>query len=197
MDSVACAPSPRRAAGCRLFGQRRHAYCAAMLGLPVRPDAVIEERGATWFRPVRLRPHSGVLSDFARLMALRRKLISVFVESGHATGNDNWRLLGRQVVMLNHPDSIEHVMVTNRDNYERKSPQMRRALEQLVGDGQRTMGRGGDPSRDRTSRRLAPAKGFGRALAAIVSCRHRGTFYPPVPLLPERSMKTTGRSRAG
>lgn len=106
-----------------------------MLGLPSRQGSVIEERGPNWFRPARPRPHPGVLSDFARLRALRHNLISVFVESDYTSGNDEGRLLNRQVVLFNQPEAIKHVLVTNNANFERKSPQMRRALEHLVGDG--------------------------------------------------------------
>lgn len=45
------------------------------------------------------------------------------------------RIFGRQVTILNNPHAIQYVMVKNHDNYERKAPQQRRALEQLLGDG--------------------------------------------------------------
>ncbi len=37
--------------------------------------------------------------------------------------------------VANSPDTVEHVLVKNNDNYERKSPYMRKALEPLLGDG--------------------------------------------------------------
>jgi cytochrome P450 len=96
---------------------------------------VIEERGPGWFRPARSTPYSGAFGALASFRIMRRSLISVFTEDDYRIGTRSVRLLGRQVVVANEPDSIKHVMVTNNDNFERKSPQMRRALEYLVGDG--------------------------------------------------------------
>jgi cytochrome P450 len=45
------------------------------------------------------------------------------------------RVLGRRVILANSPEAIKYVMVTNHENYERKSPQLRRALRPIVGDG--------------------------------------------------------------
>ncbi len=100
-----------------------------------RPGTIVEERGEGWFRPARPVPFQQRGGAFASLLAMRRNLISVFSEADYACGNSATRLFGRQIVILNDPDSIKHVMVTNNDNFERKSPQMRRALEHLVGDG--------------------------------------------------------------
>src|ERR1700759_4438246 len=95
---------------------------------------VIEGRGPGWFRPVRPTPYRGGSGALDSIRAMRRSLISVFTEEDYRTGTRVARLLGRQTVVANEPDSIKYVMVTNNDNFERKSPQMRRALEYLVRD---------------------------------------------------------------
>jgi len=106
-----------------------------MLGLLPKPAAILEERGPDWFRPARPQPYQEPFGPFARLLAARRNLISVFTESDYVSRNGMLRVLGRQVVIVNDPASVKHVMVTNNDNFERKSPQLRRALEHLAGDG--------------------------------------------------------------
>ncbi len=50
-------------------------------------------------------------------------------------GIDSFFVLRRQIILVNDPKLIHHVVVTRQSNYERKSPQMRRALEALLGDG--------------------------------------------------------------
>jgi cytochrome P450 len=45
------------------------------------------------------------------------------------------RLLGRKVFICNSPDTVRHAFVAHHDSFERKSPQMRRALAPLLGDG--------------------------------------------------------------
>ena len=45
------------------------------------------------------------------------------------------KILKLHVFIANSPETIRYVFVENKDNYERKSPQMRRALEPLLGDG--------------------------------------------------------------
>lgn len=96
---------------------------------------VIEERGPGWFRPVRPTPYRDGPGAINSIRAMRRSLIAVFTEDDYRTGTRAARLLGRQTVVANEPDSIKYVLGTNNDNFERKSPQMRRALEYLVGDG--------------------------------------------------------------
>src|SRR6185295_9612697 len=45
------------------------------------------------------------------------------------------KLLLKQAFVANSPDTVEHVLVTNNDRYERKSPFLRKALGPLLGDG--------------------------------------------------------------
>ncbi|WP_321379489.1 cytochrome P450 [Rhizobium sp.] len=69
------------------------------------------------------------------VLGARHSLIGNWVEEYYRSGLDTFRILGRQVIFANTPDSVKYVFVTRHDNYERKSPQMRRALELLLGDG--------------------------------------------------------------
>jgi cytochrome P450 len=45
------------------------------------------------------------------------------------------RVLARQVVICNSPDTVRQAFVTDNASFERKSPQMRQILRPLVGDG--------------------------------------------------------------
>lgn len=100
-----------------------------------RPAAILEERGPGWFRPARPAPYRGPVGGIGSILVLRRNLIAAFGEDDYSVGTRPSRIFGRQVVVVNEPSAIKHVMVTHNDNFERKSPQMRRALVHLVGDG--------------------------------------------------------------
>lgn len=69
------------------------------------------------------------------ILTARRNLIEGWTEASYRAGIDSFRILRRQIVVVNSPEHIRHVVVTRHSNYERKSPQMRRALEALLGDG--------------------------------------------------------------
>jgi cytochrome P450 len=96
---------------------------------------VREERGVDWFIPAHPEPRREPFTAFARLLSARRSLIEMFHEDDYASGCTSMRVLGRRVVLVNSPETIKHVMVTNHDNYERKSRQLRQAIRPLVGDG--------------------------------------------------------------
>ncbi len=69
------------------------------------------------------------------IFGARHSLIDNWIAEYYRSGLDSFRVLRRQIVFVNSPEHIKHVFVTRHDNYERKSPQMRRALEALLGDG--------------------------------------------------------------
>lgn len=69
------------------------------------------------------------------ILTARRNLIEGWTQASYRAGIDSFRILRRQIVVVNSPEQIRHVVVTRHSNYERKSPQMRRALEALLGDG--------------------------------------------------------------
>lgn len=69
------------------------------------------------------------------LLQARRDFLGIWRKSEYEIGYRELKILGRQIVLVNDPDGVKYVMATRHDNYERKSPQMRRALEYLIGDG--------------------------------------------------------------
>jgi cytochrome P450 len=106
-----------------------------MLAFIRRRRPIVEERGPGWFAPARPAPLDASTSRLARLLYARHNLISIFLDEDYGSMIEQVRVLGRQVVAVNEPEAVRHVLVGNHDNYERKSPQLRRALERLVGDG--------------------------------------------------------------
>lgn len=69
------------------------------------------------------------------IIGARRSLIEGWPASSYSSGIDSFRILRRQIVLVNSPEHVRYVVVTRHANFERKSPQMRRALEALLGDG--------------------------------------------------------------
>jgi len=83
-------------------------------------------------RPVPLDGEPGALTLF-RLM--RRDLLAMWTAETYELEFFGRRFLWRHTFVANSPDTVEHVLVTRGENYLRKSPYMRKALEMLVGDG--------------------------------------------------------------
>lgn len=69
------------------------------------------------------------------IVTARRNLIAGWTEANYRAGLDSFRILRRQIVIVNEPEHVRYVVVTRHTNFERKSPQMRRALAALLGDG--------------------------------------------------------------
>jgi cytochrome P450 len=95
----------------------------------------LEEAGDGWLAPVRPAPRSPEFNQLQILLRARRDLLANWAEEDYAAAVFDFRLLRRQMVVVNTPAGVKHVLSTHNDNYERKSPQMRRALEFLLGDG--------------------------------------------------------------
>lgn len=74
-------------------------------------------------------------NQLQRLLTARRDFLSIWRQSDHREMVGSVNLLGRQVVAVNSPEAIKYVVATRHENFERKTPQMRRALEYLLGDG--------------------------------------------------------------
>lgn len=100
-----------------------------------RPPAIIEQRQAEAFIPCHPEPPRRDPNLVQLVLGARRNLIEGWTSKYYRTSVDSFRILCRQIVFVNDPDWVRHVFVTRHDNYERKSPQMRRALEALLGDG--------------------------------------------------------------
>lgn len=99
------------------------------------PARVIEEQGEGYFIAPHPEPREDVPGILEILLGARHSLIGNWTKNSYRSGLDTHRILGRQVVFVNSPEHIKYVMVTRHANFERKSPQMRRALEVLLGDG--------------------------------------------------------------
>ena len=100
-----------------------------------RPQPVIETVGPDRLEPAHPQPRTAPLGFLGTILGARRSLIGDWNVTDYEPDVFSFRILGRQVVVVNEPDAIKHVMATNNSVYERKSPQMRRALEGLLGDG--------------------------------------------------------------
>lgn len=70
-----------------------------------------------------------------RLLTARKDFLAVWRNSDFREKVTEFKVLGRQVVLVNSPEAIKYVVATRHENFERKTPQMRRALEYLLGDG--------------------------------------------------------------
>ncbi|HIQ15337.1 MAG TPA: cytochrome P450 [Leucothrix sp.] len=79
--------------------------------------------------------HKKEINPFQALYYAKNDLLSIWDEAAFSDEFTSQKILKQHVFVANHPDIIRYVMVENKDNYERKSPQMRRALEPLLGDG--------------------------------------------------------------
>jgi cytochrome P450 len=88
------------------------------------------------FEPARPSYYSGRPGNpLQRLMTARRDFLSIWRQNDYTERVSQIRLLGRQIVAVNSPEAIKYVVATRHENFERKTPQMRRALEYLLGDG--------------------------------------------------------------
>lgn len=61
--------------------------------------------------------------------------LDVWEEKAFEYQTMSMQLLARQIFICNSPDTVRYAFVTQAQNFERKSPQMRHALEPLLGDG--------------------------------------------------------------
>lgn len=70
-----------------------------------------------------------------RMLMARRNLLSVWSARDYGAKSLEFSLLRQQYLVCNSPDTVRRVFLEEHDNYDRKSPQMRAALEPLLGDG--------------------------------------------------------------
>lgn len=88
------------------------------------------------FEPAHPSNYSGGRNNqLKRLFTARRDFLAVWRKADYSERISVSNLIGRQVVVVNSPEHIKYVVATRHENFERKSPQMRRALEYLLGDG--------------------------------------------------------------
>ena len=87
------------------------------------------------FVPPYPKRHAKDLNPLQALYYARKDLLSIWSENDFKQEFMGQKVLKQHVFIANSPDTIKHVFVTKHDIYERKSTQMRRALEPLLGDG--------------------------------------------------------------
>lgn len=79
--------------------------------------------------------HAKPLNPVQILYLARKDLLSIWPEAAFNYQFMSRKIFNQSVFIANHPDIVKHVFVDNNQNYERKSPMMRKALDMLLGDG--------------------------------------------------------------
>ncbi|MBR9909016.1 MAG: cytochrome P450 [Gammaproteobacteria bacterium] len=72
---------------------------------------------------------------FRRMLKARKNLLAIWSDKDYGVKSLEFSLLRQQYILCNSPDMVRRVFLEEHDNYDRKSPQMRHALEPLLGDG--------------------------------------------------------------
>ncbi|MGF0536515.1 cytochrome P450 [Agrobacterium sp. ES01] len=107
-----------------------------MLSWLNRPVAIKENLKGQSFEPAHADFYKGETGKPLKLiLQARTDFLSVWRKKDYTEHVRENRILGRQVVTVNSPEAIRYVVAKRHQNFERKSPQMRRALEYLLGDG--------------------------------------------------------------
>ncbi|MDO9502572.1 cytochrome P450 [Falsiroseomonas sp.] len=89
---------------------------------------------APYVPPFPPRPDKG-LPLLQMLKVARENWLAIWAKSSFERDVYGSRLLMRDVVVCNSPDSVHYVFVERHENFQRKSPQHRHALTPLLGDG--------------------------------------------------------------
>lgn len=101
-----------------------------------RPVAYTEKLEDGRFEPAHADFYAGPPgSSLRQLLQARSDFLSIWRKNDFREHVSSVKILGRQIIVVNAPEQIRYVVAKRHDNYERKSPQMRRALEYLLGDG--------------------------------------------------------------
>ena len=103
-----------------------------MVELPTRP----ERPGLTgeFVPPYPLRHEK--LPAISELVGMaRRNILDVWPKSAFSNKIGNLNVLFRQMFICNSPETVQEAFVRKHEVFQRKSPQMRHALEPLIGDG--------------------------------------------------------------
>ncbi|WP_208111543.1 cytochrome P450 [Enterovirga rhinocerotis] len=75
------------------------------------------------------------LSALQVIRRARRNFLEIFGERAFDFQLSVTQLLRRRIVICNHPELVQYAFSTKNASFERKSPQMRHALEPVAGDG--------------------------------------------------------------
>jgi cytochrome P450 len=120
------------------------------------------------------------LPTFELLRRSSENFIAIWEDKAFEYQTMSTRVLARQVVICNSPDTVRQAFVTDNASFERKSPQMRQILRPLVGDGLFIS----DGETWKTRRRI---------VAPIVHGQHLPSF---APMMVEVATETRDRWRA-
>jgi cytochrome P450 len=85
--------------------------------------------------PVSLTRHGQRLPLLSLLREARRNILSVWPQAAYERDCFGFKLFRQRYLVCNSADSVRRVFLEKHENYDRKSPQMRHALEPLLGDG--------------------------------------------------------------
>lgn len=107
-----------------------------MLSRLRRSTDIVENSGMDFFEPA----HSAYYTakpgqSFNLILQARHDFLSIWRRGDYTDKVTSMKVLGRQIVVVNSPDAVRYVVAKRHENFERKTPQMRRALEFLLGDG--------------------------------------------------------------
>lgn len=100
-----------------------------------RPSPLIERKGSDFFEPVHPQPLTTPNGLIQTVFGARDNLIGNWLHEHYTSGCHTFRIMGRQVLLANSPASIQQILVADHKNFERKAPQVRRALESVIGNG--------------------------------------------------------------
>ena len=99
------------------------------------PDVPEKSQWLNEPEPVKVSPQSHWGHYIWMVLAGRHNLLSMWPESAYSMNTFAARFLRQHYFVCNSPDTVRNVFLDQHDNYDRKSPQMRHALEPLLGDG--------------------------------------------------------------
>ncbi|MEM5537903.1 cytochrome P450 [Neptuniibacter pectenicola] len=69
------------------------------------------------------------------MSGFRRNMLSIWSDKAYRARKLSFKLLNQDYFLCNSPDTVRRVFLDRHDIYDKKSPQMRNALEPLLGDG--------------------------------------------------------------
>lgn len=102
----------------------------------LRPSRdIIEKRRKNALEPAHADYFKGKGGSLRIMLQARHDFLSIWRKKDYTDHVSMTKLLGRQLVLVNSPEAIRYVVAKRHENFERKTPQMRRALEFLLGDG--------------------------------------------------------------
>jgi cytochrome P450 len=87
------------------------------------------------FCPVKVNPSNHSPNLFLGLWKARRNILAPFSEAEFSRKLFEFRVLRQRYIVCNAPEYVRETFIKKHDNFDRKSPQQRTALEPILGDG--------------------------------------------------------------